>query len=745
MSDVDPIALIISGDADGAIAAVAALQGKVGSLEAQLKALQAAGTGAGRGMSAMGGGMAEARVAAGALMDSTGMMSYGFMRLLMQSPALSAALQAAFPVIGAVALVEVLSQLYESIQNQIKKVQEMGVAYNTWASSAVKSSEDLYTQELKLEDETRKLFGLPSVNVVAIAADEARQKLMEMDQQIQKNIADLIKMMDQNNIGIFTSLITGDVKTSGITDAVKNQALQTQEAMTHLSQARNQLELDTEQKLGAAKLKADQEQINAAQQIAQIQITALQKVIAEQAASLEKQKASWLASDKKSVFGEGSDDITARFKPAEDMLTSLSQGAQAFQATISQTNKISGDIVQHGKAEALKEQTDYLKQQAEELARLDEATQKNLESFLEWGKSVATAEGQASKAGEATYEAMQRELRAQVQAQKEATSQIIDSIKLQIAQKDAALDAAERGAKTEKSGWGESVFGNVAGDRAQLAALADEINQVKVDMNNVSLAKSQLADQMYVTPEQQAEIDRLAALYDELLRKLEQLKTKQNDVANDMTQQWQKAFDRMNQTFNSNFLQFVNRSQSFGRAMQKVWTSMADQFIESCLRMAEHWVESELMKLAATKTAAATGTAIQTQSDKESQLSSAKAAAAGAYKAMAGIPIVGPILGAAAAATVFAAALAFEQGGLIPGTGAVPVIAHGGEMVLPAHLSSFIQSAAASQTRQGGGGVHVNVRYGDVNSGNDFKEQLSDHADHIAELVHNVARRRGLV
>ena len=46
---------------------------------------------------------------------------------------------------------------------------------------------------------------------------------------------------------------------------------------------------------------------------------------------------------------------------------------------------------------------------------------------------------------------------------------------------------------------------------------------------------------------------------------------------------------------------------------------------------------------------------------------------------------------------VIAAALAFEKGGVIPGatSSAVPIFGHAGEMVLPAHLSKFVQTAAA--------------------------------------------------
>ncbi len=60
--------------------------------------------------------------------------------------------------------------------------------------------------------------------------------------------------------------------------------------------------------------------------------------------------------------------------------------------------------------------------------------------------------------------------------------------------------------------------------------------------------------------------------------------------------------------------------------------------------------------------------------NKSEQLSNAKTAASGAYKAMAGIPVIGPELGAVAAAAVFAGAMAFEKGGVVPGVGKGDVV-----------------------------------------------------------------------
>ena len=51
----------------------------------------------------------------------------------------------------------------------------------------------------------------------------------------------------------------------------------------------------------------------------------------------------------------------------------------------------------------------------------------------------------------------------------------------------------------------------------------------------------------------------------------------------------------------------------------------------------------------------------------------------------------------------FAKALAFEQGGEIPGAGPVPIIAHGGETVVTKHLTDQVKNGGIA----GSGATHI--------------------------------------
>jgi hypothetical protein len=78
---------------------------------------------------------------------------------------------------------------------------------------------------------------------------------------------------------------------------------------------------------------------------------------------------------------------------------------------------------------------------------------------------------------------------------------------------------------------------------------------------------------------------------------------------------------------------------------------------------------------------------------------------------VAGIPVVGPALAPAAAASTYAAEqayaglAAFETGGIVPGlTGTgVPIMAHSGEAVLPQPLTAMLMDAAVQRNSPSAG------------------------------------------
>jgi hypothetical protein len=176
----------------------------------------------------------------------------------------------------------------------------------------------------------------------------------------------------------------------------------------------------------------------------------------------------------------------------------------------------------------------------------------------------------------------------------------------------------------------------------------------------------------------------------------------------------QSDLTKMTGMFNEGFSKWLGGQEKFSKAMIQVWSHMAQQFMMNLLKMAEQ----ELIAAATHKTVAA-----------QQIMVDAKKGAADAYQALSAIPIIGPALGAAAAAVTFAGIMAFatfDKGG-IADTDMIGQL-HAEEMVLDPKLSQFVQRSAAQASGQeegGGGDMHLHVQATDAASVSKMFEKQS--------------------
>jgi hypothetical protein len=143
-----------------------------------------------------------------------------------------------------------------------------------------------------------------------------------------------------------------------------------------------------------------------------------------------------------------------------------------------------------------------------------------------------------------------------------------------------------------------------------------------------------------------------------------------------------------------------------------------EKVIESGLEELLHHIGIETLKAAATGAgeamsleakvnAAIAGKAVDASTGSASVMADAHTAFAGAYKAMVGIPIIGPILAPIAGATAFAAVAAMDvfsaEGGManVPYDGAM-IQGHAKEMMLPASIAQPLRESIASGNLGGG-------------------------------------------
>ena len=160
------------------------------------------------------------------------------------------------------------------------------------------------------------------------------------------------------------------------------------------------------------------------------------------------------------------------------------------------------------------------------------------------------------------------------------------------------------------------------------------------------------------------------------------------------------VFGNLAGRFSQALAQMAAAGKSFGQAMASLWQGIRNSVA--------HSIAGQLREMAMM--------AIKERSMSLTKIGGdAAKAASGAYSALAGIPYVGPVLAPAAAATAFAAVMAFGSGiksaagGFDIPSGLNPVTQlHAEEMVLPADIANPLRDSLGGG--RGGGDVQINVQ-----------------------------------
>ena len=236
--------------------------------------------------------------------------------------------------------------------------------------------------------------------------------------------------------------------------------------------------------------------------------------------------------------------------------------------------------------------------------------------------------------------------------------------------------------------------------------------------------------------------------------------------------QWDQSIGMVTRDFAKGLVQMAEGSKSFGQVMASVGQQILLKFAEVNAKVVSDWLFTEATKTAATNAGANTRATIETMASQRSRgvslltaektvFNEAVKAAAGAYSAMAGIPVIGPLLGAAAATATFAAveaygALASAAGGYDIPSGVNPLVqAHANEMILPASIANPLRAQLAAANFNGprsandGGGrsgdTHIhNWHLNGVMDGASLRRILeSNRSDHAAAIESLVRSRNG--
>ena len=202
-------------------------------------------------------------------------------------------------------------------------------------------------------------------------------------------------------------------------------------------------------------------------------------------------------------------------------------------------------------------------------------------------------------------------------------------------------------------------------------------------------------------------------------------------ISRGVSKTFAKGFKDIGTGASKSFAAMAVDGKSFGKQMDQVFKNVAKTALASLADILQQVLLNSIITLAINKKTAT-----------KEILVKGKQAAAGAYNAVVGIPIVGPILAPIAAAVALAAVAAFG-GGLQKGSDFLPSdgfqFLHAGEAVIPAESNRDLRDFLAREQEGeaggfGGGGVIVNVEIESFSGSEDEAQRLAEIVSEQVEL-----------
>ena len=223
----------------------------------------------------------------------------------------------------------------------------------------------------------------------------------------------------------------------------------------------------------------------------------------------------------------------------------------------------------------------------------------------------------------------------------------------------------------------------------------------------------------------------------EAAKKIEDI---EKQAAKEVDKYWEQASNNFFNALN----QMIQKQKTAAQAMREMWNAMVMDIIKDIEKMAQKWIEEHIImalinRIFGDTTSDQSAEQVAKNNAKNVAMASSDAAAAAgaAFESvMIALPFpanvsTAPEIAAAVLATGlgFAAAASAAQGGV------VPINAHAGEMILPAHISSWVQRAASGNTGSGGAGHPIHIHMSNTINHPMTPDDINNHADQITRAV----------
>jgi hypothetical protein len=576
--------------------------------------------------------LASARMAGFA--TGTGMLGTALGRVAASSSTLGPLLSAAFPVLAAVALVDIISK----IPGLFKEIID-GIA--GWTAESKKAYAELFSSNLQmLTEETRLKIQVEALN--EIGAKGAEKWALAV-----KNNTDAAKAWAQTSAELL-----------GMQRSLNEQVKQLTLAPATVPGAQFVADVMAKATTNVTQLRSELEEVNKALEVANRAQQELQQVGGPKA-----QK------DRDSATRDQAQKDLENWAREQER-----QGREAEEAA-----------VRRGEAE---------RRAIEEKERLDDEDARHSQEM-------------ARK----DLEAWQKSLEAKTALIREAGKSQLDQIR-------ANADLAERDTAS-KSGRGA---GDPAIAQQAFEAYREEIATIQelITVEDALQAKLKATGAAIDDPKVEESMRRQAEMMQQMNAAWDRYAAKVQQVTREQQRQVQQMVNAVSADLSRGVVSWVNGQETFGRAMSRVWTQAVDTLISQLIRAGVQMIAN---------------IALQKSLLDSTKLSDAAAAARHTWTAVAAIPYVGPFLAPEAAAAAFAGVMAFERGGMVPGSGPVPIIAHGGERVL---------NAAETRDYNGGSGNTVHVHYNPTVNGGataSSKDMLDRHGKTLTRSLQRMMRK----
>src|ERR1700674_3245734 len=615
---------------------------------------------------------------------------------------LGPALQAAFPVIGALALFGILEQIGTKIGEMIDKPEKIRLEWEKVGSSMIDENDRLaksYDHVLVkvTELESGKLAGLDEqIKLLAIDTSSLGGTLEHFADSISKVVKEEGPWYEWLRNGTIT-LMEAQAATRGESADLEllrsNFGAVSKEAIAFGAALHRTLSTEGT----SAGLKQVDEQLTTV--YTRLQTSPNDEALKKFRDGLE-QIQSMLSKEASTKYLDSVKDGLERDKTAAE---EFDKQMKVVQKGLDALTKSTGEVLTKGGPQTAgvgSEGTDIAKLTAEQNAQMSKLLDERIALEQKAAEQGAAVDKKAAdeSIGQAirTEQGYEASLRGQ-----ERTAQ--ESYSLQI---DGLVKLAERKEIT----WTEESAKVVALYREEEAALQASLDkQIAAAVVAAQLEAAKRGE--ILSTEDARELASVQKLEQEKLTLHEQFLRKEQDAeakaAEKVEQTYRQNFDRIANTLNTSIASMLNGHETFAQGVMKVWESITTMAIDAILKMAENWVFHHVIMAAAntlfhTQTtaneiaaAAAHAATMATNSAENVAMATSDAAVAAAGTLAWWSAVFAPAAPAMAATALteglaFAGLAAFAKGGIVPEDMVGQL--HGGEMVLPPELSTGVQN-----------------------------------------------------